>query len=155
MSETIEFKYLSPTDLGDMMAIERQSEYVPAPASTMRDSLLAAHHQVWGICLGSSAKLIGFGILSVLMDEAEIILMSIDPVYRRLGYGEKLLLFLIDKAKESKAEFLTLEVRSSNQSAIYLYEKFYFEKVGTRNKYFPCRGSDLYEDAVLFRLNLL
>lgn len=155
MSKTIEFKFLGPADLTDMMAIERQSEYGSVSASSMRDDVLAANNQAWGVVAGRHQKLVGFGIVSVVMDEAQVVCFSVDASYRRKGYGEKLLLFIIDKAKESKAETLSIQDRASNQKAIALYEKLYFEKIAVKANCYPVPGSEALEDGLVFVLKLL
>ncbi|MDF2530321.1 MAG: hypothetical protein K0Q57_1201, partial [Gammaproteobacteria bacterium] len=49
------FKLLTLNDLTQIMAIERQAETAARwSATVMRDSLLAAHTQVWGIMLDGS-----------------------------------------------------------------------------------------------------
>ena len=45
------------------------------------------------------------------------------------------MLALIERVKQSSA-FITLEVRESNHSAIYLYTKHGFEVVGKRKNYY-------------------
>lgn len=50
-------------------------------------------------------------------------------------FGSLLLENLINKAKNSSV-LITLEVNEKNFSAIHLYEKYGFEKVGLRKKYY-------------------
>lgn len=50
-------------------------------------------------------------------------------------YGSLLLEGLINKAKSSSI-LITLEVNEKNLPAIHLYEKYGFEKVGIRKKYY-------------------
>ena len=54
---------------------------------------------------------------------------------------------LIDFMK-NKCEFISLEVRKSNIPAIKLYEKFGFEKVGTRKDFYR----KPQEDALIYTL---
>ncbi len=57
--------------------------------------------------------------------------------YWNKGVGTMLLKEILVFAKESaKAEIVSLEVRSDNLSAIHLYKKFGFEKIGTFKGYF-------------------
>ena len=121
----------------------------------MRDSLLAAHTQVWGIMLDGSEKLAAFGVLSVVIDEAEILTLAVEPSLYRQGYGEKLLSHLIHIAKSKKAETLYLEVRASNTAAIELYKKAGFEESGRRKNYYETDDPKVKEDAVLMSLKLV
>ena len=50
-------------------------------------------------------------------------------------FGSKLLEYLIDKAKLSSTS-ITLEVNVQNTPAIHLYEKYGFETIGKRKKYY-------------------
>ncbi len=57
--------------------------------------------------------------------------------YWNNGIGQMLLEKILYFAKESaKSDIVSLEVRSDNLSAIHLYKKFGFEKVGTFKGYF-------------------
>ena len=57
------------------------------------------------------------------------------------GIGSKLMLFVIDFAKDvAHAEIVSLEVRSDNERAIKLYEKYGFEKIGTFKGFFKIDG---------------
>ncbi len=81
-------------------------------------------------------KIIGFAGLWFNIDEAHIMNIAVKKEYRKSGLGTKLLEFLIMKAKEKNKMCITLEVRDDNFPAILLYEKFNFEKIGIRKKYY-------------------
>ena len=136
-----------------MMEIERDIFSMPWSAGQMKDSLLAAHCQTWGVYSDETALLMGFGILSIVFDEAEILNIGIAKSFQRQGYGKKLLRFLLEKAAESKVEKVFLEVPESHHAAIFLYEKAGFEKVGLRAAYYET-PEGIRETAVLMRKNL-
>ncbi|MDO8954315.1 MAG: ribosomal protein S18-alanine N-acetyltransferase [Gammaproteobacteria bacterium] len=151
-----QFKLLTLNDLIQIMAIERQASTAARwSASVMRDSLLAAHTQVWGIASEDSDELFAFGVISVVIDEAELLSLSVAPTYYRQGYGEKLLNHLIHIAKSKKAQMLYLEVRTSNQAALELYKKRGFQKMGMRKDYYETQVPNQKEDAILMSLSLL
>lgn len=81
-------------------------------------------------------KILGFAGLWFNIDEAHIMNIAVKKEYRKNGFGTKLLEFLIVKAKEKNKICITLEVSDNNFSAILLYEKFNFEKIGIRKKYY-------------------
>ena len=69
------------------------------------------------------------------------------------GIGSLLLEHIIDFAKNvAKAEIISLEVRSDNKRAIYLYEKYGFEKIGEFRGFFKIDGE--YIDFDLMNLYL-
>ena len=88
-------------------------------------------------------KILGFAGLWFNIDEAHIMNIAVKKEYRKNGFGTKLLEFLIVKAKEKNKICITLEVRDDNIPAILLYEKFNFEKIGTRKKYYNAENDAL------------
>lgn len=68
------------------------------------------------------------------------------------GIGSMLLKAIIDFAKQTGANIISLEVRSDNVRAIKLYEKFGFEKLGTFKGFFKI--DDEYIDFDLMNLYL-
>jgi [ribosomal protein S18]-alanine N-acetyltransferase len=89
-----------------------------------------------------TARTIGFGCFWAILDEAHITLLGIHPQYQRQGLGQMLLCALLDKARSIGMARATLEVRASNDGAIHLYEKYGFQTVGRRKKYYQDTGED-------------
>lgn len=147
------FRPLTLHDLACMMEIEREVFTSPWSVGQMKDSLLAAHCQAWGIYSDLTGDLIGFGILSVIFEEVEILTFSIAKKFQRRGYGGNLLKFLLEKSKEAKAEKIFLEVPKSNFQAIALYQKFNFRIMGERENYYVS-PDNTREDAILMRCDL-
>ena len=82
-----------------------------------------------------------------VMGEADMMNLAVDPEYRRMGVGNRLVEMLIDALSEEAVHSLTLEVRASNVGAISLYEKMGFQQVGRRPGYY----SNPKEDALILR----
>ena len=153
MSLDYYFRPLGLNDLTGMMQIEREVFQLPWSAGQMKDSLLAAHCQTWGIFSEETGVLMGFGVLSIVLDEVELLTLGISSGFHRKGYGEKLLKFLLDKSREAKAEKVFLELPESNQAALNLYLKCGFLKIGLREKYYTAPDMNQgREDAILMRL---
>ncbi len=68
------------------------------------------------------------------------------------GVGSALMEKLIDCAAKNKTEILHLEVRSDNERAIRLYEKFGFKTIGTFPAYIKIK--DEYKDVLIMVLDL-
>ena len=64
-----------------------------------------------------------------------------------MGLGDCLLNFMLDFARNHKAETTFLEVRPSNEAARRFYEKRGFVEVGSRTNYYPARFGR--EDAII------
>ena len=92
----------------------------------------------------STDQVVGFGGMWVLYDEAHVTTIGVAPSHRGRGLGELLLVELFERAWERKAEWLTLEVRVSNDSAQALYHKYGFSRQGVRRRYYSDNGEDAY-----------
>ncbi len=88
----------------------------------------------------------GFVGMWLMADEAHIVTIATRESHRRRGIGERLLIAAIELAQQKHQPLVTLEVRVSNGAAIALYEKYGFEEVGRRPRYY----SDNREDALIF-----
>lgn len=144
-----EFKKLDINDLSTIMSIERDAFILPWSAAMMRDSLLAAHTNVYGL-FSEEGDMIGFVVFSIVLDEAELLSMAISPEYQNQGYGRILLEYVIKHVKKKRADSIFLEVRRSNTRALSLYQKEGFHIIGERKQYYPSeQGADKREDAVL------
>jgi ribosomal-protein-alanine N-acetyltransferase len=88
--------------------------------------------------------IVGFVGVWMLPDEAHIVTIAVRESHRRRGVGEMLLLAAIDLAREKMQSLVTLEVRVSNTAAIQLYEKYGFEEVGLRPRYYSDNREDAY-----------
>ena len=81
-------------------------------------------------------EIIGFAGLKTIVDEADIMNIVTKKSFRRNGIGSTLLGNLISYAEEQKLKTITLEVNEHNLSAIRLYDKFNFDNIGIRKKYY-------------------
>ena len=89
----------------------------------------------------------GYIVSQTVMDETDMMNVAVHPDFRRRGIGESLVLGLVEKLKSLGSHCLTLEVRSSNESAISLYEKLGFTQIGRRKNYYR----NPKEDALILR----
>jgi ribosomal-protein-alanine N-acetyltransferase len=87
-------------------------------------------------------SLVGIGCLWAILEEAHITILGVHPSYRGQGLGQALLYALLKKARKRRLEWATLEVRASNRPAQSLYEKFGFQEVGRRRRYYKDTGED-------------
>lgn len=55
---------------------------------------------------------------------------------RNLGIGSQLLEEILQLAQKLNVKTITLEVNEKNEPAIKLYQKYGFEKIGLRKKYY-------------------
>lgn len=79
--------------------------------------------------------------------------ISVAKEYWNRGIGSKLLCALIEFAKANSFEIIDLQVRSDNQSAIHLYEKFGFAKLGCHPAFFKMKGQDISFEYMYLKIN--
>lgn len=87
----------------------------------------------------------GYVVVSIVLDECNLLDIAVDKSYRRKGVAKALFKKICDIAKEKDLSFVTLEVRSSNESAMLFYQSEGFDKVAVRKNYY----SKPNEDAVI------
>ena len=136
-------------DLAQVSDIERRSYDFPWSHGVFRDCLLAGYH-----CsvIVREDTVVGYAILSVAAGEAHILNLCVDPKYRALGYGERLLDGVLETAHAAEVREVFLEVRPSNEKAIALYRKKGFRQIANRPAYY--QATDGREDAAVLAKTL-
>lgn len=81
-------------------------------------------------------KIVGFICYLVLIENIELEAIYVSPLLRGLGYGTRLLKYLINEGIQFNCNCIFLEVRKSNVEAIHLYQKNDFEIIGCRKNYY-------------------
>ena len=99
------------------------------------------------LALGEDGGILGYAVLSCVLDEGNLDNIAVAPEARRNGVADALLSTLTAFGREHLAR-LMLEVRSSNAPALALYEKHGFAAVGRRKNYYDAPR----EDAILMTL---
>ena len=137
-------------DLAMVSDIERRSYEFPWSHGVFRDCLLAGYQS---IVLVREERIAAYGILSVAAGEAHILNLCVEPEFRSLGYGERVLDEMLFRARAASVREIFLEVRPSNETAIALYRKKGFFQVANRPAYYQShRGR---EDAAVFAKKLV
>ncbi len=94
--------------------------------------------------------LMGYIVLSTVLDEGNIDNVAVSPAYRRRGAADALVADAVARSRDMGLAFLMLEVRAGNEPAIALYRKHGFVEVGRRKNYYEKPR----EDAILMTLVL-
>jgi len=135
---------MSSTDIPRVLEIERESFRTPWPRDAyvheLKENRLATY-----FIAKAGEQIVGYCGMWVILDEAHITTIAVDPEFRGMHVGERLLIGLIDASVDRGARWMTLEVRRSNLSAQKLYKKYGFREIGTRKAYY----SDNREDAII------
>lgn len=95
----------------------------------------------------------GFVLARVAVGEAEILTIGVDSRYARAGLGWRLMQAAVREARARSAETMFLEVDETNTSALGLYRKLGFLKVGERRAYYQS-ADGARTAALVMRLDL-
>lgn len=147
---TAKYRPYQPEDFPRVFAVEQQAFAYPQTEGQLK-TLLKGSAICW---VADYVKpVIGFVIARVVLDEAELLNIAINPEYHGSEVAENLFLHLIDELKTKGVSSLFLEVRESNTRAIAFYQRNYFQFCGSRTDYYTVTSSEK-EDALLMRLQL-
>lgn len=94
----------------------------------------------------------GFILCRVVLDEAEILTLSVLPESRGQGLAGRLTAAAADMARAAAAERMFLEVAEDNLAARALYARAGFIQTGRRKAYY--RTAQGHADALILVLNL-
>jgi ribosomal-protein-alanine N-acetyltransferase len=128
-------------DITAVLEIERLSFNSPWPAFAFEQELTAnrlAHYRVARL----GERVVAFGGIWLMVDDAHITTFGVHPNHRRRGIGRRLLLQLAEVAVELGSARMTLEVRVGNEAAQGLYRSFGFNVTGRRVAYYSDDGED-------------
>lgn len=145
----LQLQPMLPDDVERVLQIEQQV-YPWGWSEAIFHDCLRVGYNCW-LAL-EQQQLVGYGVMSVAVGEAHLLNIAVAPARQRSGVGALLLRHLLMEARQRQAETLFLEVRPSNRSALRLYERFGFNRIGCRRGYYPAATGR--EDAWLFALDL-
>lgn len=135
-------------DLDDVLRIERASFEQPYSREIIEQELKIPAAQVWVVL--HRGKIVAYIDFWVVKDEMELVSIAVSPRYKRKGVGDFMMHRMCRFADQHRARFIYLDVRQSNSAAQGLYEKFGFQKVGLRRRYY----TDNREDAIIMKKEL-
>jgi len=124
-----------------------------APWSAADIRSLFAGHGVFGFLVAEAGRPVGMLLLRVVMEDAEILTVAVDPAARSHGVGRALVQAAVDRAQAAGATAVFLEVAVDNDPALALYARAGFRRAGLRTGYYD-RGAAGLVDAVAMRLDL-
>lgn len=156
-------------DVGAVMDVERASFASGWPRTAFARELSGnamARYAVLDVVErpgGSGNRLIGFGGIWLMVDEAHVVTLAVMPELRGNGFGRLLVHGLVGLARDNGMAVATLECRVSNSAARGLYGDYGFYEVGLRKRYYADNGEDavimttedLSSEAYLHRLERL
>lgn len=95
-------------------------------------------------------RAVGFALSRLLVDEAELLLLAVEPDFRGRGFGQALIERAARIAAGREARRILLEVRDGN-IALDLYRRCGFAVIGRRGGYYRGPGGVTYDALTLAR----
>ena len=87
-------------------------------------------------------SIVGYGGMWRMYDEAHVTTIGVRHDLQHRGHGRVLFAGLVQAAYDMGAKWVTLEVRTSNENAMKMYEAFGFKVIGRRKGYYTDNGED-------------
>lgn len=140
---------LTTSDLAAAYAIEQRSHAFPWSEKTLASN---QGDRYFNLRLDVDGEMAAFAVTQVVVDEATLFNIAVDPAYQRRGLGRALLEHLIAELEAKDVFTLWLEVRASNTAARALYESLGFNEATIRRNYYPAKEGR--EDAIIMALPL-
>lgn len=128
---------MTVADIPGVSVVERAGYDFPWSEGVFRDCLRSGYPS-W--LLVDDAVPVAHLIVSMAAGEAHVLNLCVHPRRQGQGLGRKLMAYGLDRAAESGAWAMFLEVRPSNAAALALYASLGFEEVGQRPDYYPATG---------------
>ncbi len=144
MNAMVEVRTMRPSDLKQVLTIEKRAYPHPWTLGIFRDCLRVGYH-AWVMTLDNNV--IGYGVVMLSPGEAHILNICIDVDYQEKGLGRYLLRHLVKKSNRTDVDMVLLEVRRSNEGAKQLYLSEGFHELGVRKAYYPAKNGR--EDAII------
>ena len=138
---------MRPEDLDSVLEIEGASFSRPWTRRHFLDEIDSSFGHPT-VAVGARGEVAGYLCLKLVLDEAEILDVAVNPALRGRGVGRLLVQSALASCRDSGAELVALEVRVGNREAIPLYRSLGFREIGRRKGYY-----DNGEDAILMEYN--
>ncbi|WP_084961791.1 ribosomal protein S18-alanine N-acetyltransferase [Thermoactinospora rubra] len=124
-------------DLPAVMAIERETFPLDAWSEGMMRGELAdqprSRHYVVAV---EDGRIVGYAGLAAAADQADVQTIAVLAAHRGKGIGRAMFTELLAEAARRGAVEVFLEVRADNPPARAMYEKFGFQEIGVRRRYY-------------------
>ena len=132
---------------GMPFSVEAEAEFISGMENSTDNVMFLAK---------SDEKIVGCASLNRLprrMKHRGDFAISVAKDYWNRGIGSQLLENIIAFARENDFEIIDLQVRSDNKSAIHLYEKYGFKKIGEHSAFFKIGDENISFDIMCLELN--
>jgi len=99
---------------------------------------------VWLTLAKANGEVVGFALVRAIIDEAELLLIAVDPACRRRGVAGALMRSMLAECRGRGVTRVHLEVRANNP-AVALYAAHGFTKAGERRGYYRAKSGESFD----------
>lgn len=142
----------SSIDVKGILALEEECFSEPFTKEFLTQELTTNPLAYYFVAI-KEEKIVGY-LGMWLLDQSQVMNFCVTTQERRSGVGARLLEAAIQVCEKEGSSSLVLEVRESNQKAISLYQKFYFEVIFIRKKYYSNGENALVMERRMSHVNL-
>jgi len=128
-------------DVPTVQEIEREIFSTPWPRNAYYREL-SSRNSAYYVVLRRDGDIVGYGGMWRMYDEAHVTTIGVRHDLQHSGYGRVIFAGLVQAAYDMGAKWVTLEVRTSNDNAMRMYEGFGFKVIGRRKGYYTDNGED-------------
>ena len=143
------FEPMTEARLEEVVAIERRAYPHPWTRGNFADSLRSGYQAQ---LLVAGDTIVGYFVAMQGVDEVHLLNITVDPDFQGQGWGRVLLDALALWSRAQRAQWLWLEVRTSNMRALDVYLRYGYRRVGERRNYYPAEHGR--EDAIVMSYKL-
>lgn len=133
---------MTAADIEAVAQLEAQISSMPWSVQGFADTL--HREDILFLVAYEKDRLLGYAGVYCTADEGEITNVAVAQTVRRSGVGRALLKTMIGMLADRRVCRIVLEVRTSNEPAIRLYEQNGFSVVGTRKNFYEKPTEDAY-----------
>lgn len=151
MNNSLKFTQIITTDISQLMPIENACHSHPWSEKTFATCIGSRY---FGEKVSQAQGIVGFYVGELVIDEATLMDICVEPSEQGKGFGKTLLNQFIQQAKAKGAIKIWLEVRAKNISAQMLYMNAGFIEINRRTGYYPSSSGFGYEDAIVMSLSI-
>ncbi len=141
IGQRLAIKPMTEEDIPAVRTIELDVFPTPWPSNAYHRELRAnrsAHYS----CLWRDAEIAAYSGLWSVGEEAHVTTIGVRRGDQGHGLGKVMFAHLVNQSYALGANFMSLEVRPTNEPAIHLYETFGFKVLGRRRGYYTDNGED-------------
>jgi ribosomal-protein-alanine N-acetyltransferase len=125
---------MTADDVTEIVAIEKLCFPDPWPRSAFEDILGNSDHGA--LVAVQENKIVGYGCYLIIVNEAHLTNLAVIPEARRKGLAKLMLNQILEITESARCEYIILEVRPRNESAIAFYENAGFKLLYRRPRYY-------------------